>query len=281
VTENAPAFLAQTLRLVLSLRWFGGALSHARMRVCVVSGIGEEDRRRLTEAGAEVTIVEPFDRRNPPANKLQLFAPALASGARGVLLLDCDTIVVRDPLPLLVGGAFQAKIVDVSSVPHDAFERVFRHYGLTLPKRRYRTTLRPERTILHCNSGVVFLTAEVAREIVPVWREWNARILDRLDLLGSAAHHCHQASLSLALAAHPVPFAEAPAAFNFPLHMTGLPLVPALLETDPAILHYHGEVDAEGRLLPTRYPRAEARIEAFNRRWNDHRNLSFQANARE
>jgi hypothetical protein len=281
VTENAPVFLAQALRLVLSLRWFGGALSRARILVCVVSGIGDEDRRRLTEAGAEVTIVEPFDRRNPPANKLQLFAPALAGGARGVLLLDCDTIVVRDPLPLLAGGAFQAKIADVPSVPHDAFERIFRHHGLTVPLRRYRTTLQSERTILYCNSGVVFLTASVAREIVPVWREWNARILERVDLLGSAAHHCHQASLSLALAAHPVPFAAAPAALNFPLHMTGLPLVPALLATDPAILHYHSEVDAAGRLLPTRYPRAETRIEAFNRRWSDFLQARWKANSRE
>lgn len=268
VAENNPRFLAQAYRLALSLRQFGGALARARMLVCVVGGIAPEDRRRFEAAGAEIALVERFDRRNSPANKLQLFAPALASGARGVLLLDCDTIVVRDPLPLLVGGALEAKIVDVPSVTHDAFERAFRHYGLTLPRRRYRTTLLPERTILYCNTGVVFLTAEVAREIVPVWREWNARILDTLDLLGPCAHHCHQASLSLALAARPVPFAEASAALNFPLHMSHLPLVPALLETDPAILHYHDEVDAEGLLLPTRYPRAQVRIEAFNRWWS-------------
>jgi hypothetical protein len=269
VAENDPLFLTQALRLALSLRWFGGAFAQARMLVCVVGGIGPEDRRRLEGAGAEVAIVERFDPRNASANKLQLFAPALASGARGVLLLDCDTVVVRDPLPLLVGGALQSKIADVPSVTHDAFERTFRHYGLTLPRRRYRTTLLPgERTILYCNSGVVFLTAEVAEEIVPVWRGWNARILDSLDLLGPTAHHCHQASLSLALAERPVPFAEAPAALNFPLHMTHLPLVPALVETDPAILHYHGEVDEQGLLLPTRYPLAQARIEAFNRRWS-------------
>jgi hypothetical protein len=274
VAENNPLFLTQALRLALSLRWFGGALARARMQVCVVDGIAAEDRRRLTEAGAEVVIVERFDRRNSPANKLQLFAPALASGARGVLLLDCDTVVVRDPYPLLVGGALQAKIVDVPSVTHDAFERAFRHYGLTLPRARYRTTMLPkERTIFHCNTGVLFLTTEVAKEIVPVWREWNARILDTLHLLGSCAHHCHQASLSLAFSEHSVPFAETPAAFNFPLHMTHLPIVPQLLKIDPAILHYHGEVDPEGLLRPTRYPLAQARIEAFNRR--------FQAKAQE
>ena len=65
-----------------------------------------------------------------------------------------------------------------------------------------------------------------------------------------------------------MPFAAAPAKFNFPLHMTHLPIVPALLKTDPAILHYHSEVDEQGRLLPTRYPQAQARVAAFNERWS-------------
>jgi len=103
---------------------------------------------------------------------------------------------------------------------------------------------------------------------VPVWREWNERILGDLDLLGSCAHHHHQASLTLALAAHPIPVALAPVELHFPLHMTHLPLSPALLAADPAILHYHKEVDADGSLRPSRYPLAQARIEAFNQRWN-------------
>ena len=266
VAENLPRYLAQARRLARSLRWFGGALAQARMLVCVIEEIGRRDRAALESAGAEVRVIGGFDHRNPPANKLGFFAEALATGARGLLMLDCDTAVVGDPLPHLVGGALQAKIADVPSVTPEAFARLFRHFGLPLPRQRYRTTLRGEPTILYCNSGVVFMTSEVAREIVPVWRDWNRRILDALDLLGPCAHHCHQASLSLALAAHPVPYAEAPAALNFPLHMKPQPAPAVLLDSDPAILHYHDEVDADGRLLPCPYPRAQARIEQLNRR---------------
>jgi hypothetical protein len=266
VAENDPGFLAQARRLALSLCWFGGPLAGARMLVCVVEGISARDRRALEEAGAEVRIVGRFDARNGPANKLQFFPEALAVGARGLLLLDCDMVVVRDPLPLLAGGCLQAKVADVPSVTHDAFQRLFSHYGLPLPSRRYRTTLLPERTIRYCNSGMIFLSRELASEFVPVWREWNLRILDALELLGPCAHHCHQASLTLAMAAHPIPFAEAPVELHYPLHMGHLPPVPALFAADPAILHYHQEIDGRGRLLPSRYPLAQARIEAFNRR---------------
>jgi hypothetical protein len=266
VAEDEPALLAQALRLVRSLRWFGGSLAAARMLVCVAGGIAPAARAQLEGAGAEVRAVEPFDHLSSKANKLQFFAEALATGARGLLLLDCDTAVVRDPWPLLAGGALQAKIADVPSVPHDVFARLFRRYRLPLPRRRYRTTLLPERTILYCNSGVLFLTSEVARELVPVWRDWNRRLLDAPELLGPCAHHANQASLTLALAAHPIPFAEAPAALNFPLHMNHLPRPPAVAAADPAILHYHGEVDAHGLLLPAASPRAQARIEALNAR---------------
>jgi hypothetical protein len=269
VAENEPVSLAQAFRLARSLRWFGGALADARMLVCVVGEVADDARARLAAAGAEVRVVERFDRRNPHANKLQFFAEAERAGGRGMLLLDCDTAVVRDPLPLLAGGAFQAKIADVASVPHEIFVRLFHHFGLALPRRRYRTTLLAQRTILYCNSGVVFLSSELAREFVPLWCEWNRRLLDAAHLLGPCAHHANQASLSLALAAHPIPFAEASAALNFPLHMTHLPRPPAVAAVDPAILHYHQEVDGRGRLLAAPYRPAQARIEALNRRLSD------------
>jgi hypothetical protein len=266
VAEDKPHLLAQARRMVRSLRWFGGTLAGARALVCVTGEIAPGDRRALEAEGAEVRIVEPFDRRNPSSHKLQFFAEALATGARGLLLLDCDQAVVGDPLPLLAAGALQAKIADVPSVTHDVFERLFRHFGLPLPARRYRTTLQGDPTILYCNTGMVFLPRELALELVPVWREWNRRILDCLEFLGPCAHHCHQASFSLALAAHPVPFAAAPPALNFPLHLHPQPPSAALLATDPVILHYHSRVDTTGCLLPSPYPRAQARITVLNRR---------------
>jgi hypothetical protein len=271
VTEDRSPFLEQALRLVQSIRWFGGGLARARVLVCVVEGIDPAAREAMERYGAEVRIVPRFDPRNGFANKLQLFAEALAAGAGTILLLDCDMVVVRDPLPLLKQGVFQGKTADVPSVTHDAFERLFRHFGLPLPERSRTTTLLGEPTIPYYNSAFVSLPAGMARSFVPVWSDYNRRILEVLDLLGTCAHHCHQASLSLALAAHPIPHEEAPVGINFPLHLTHLEPPPAMLESDPAILHYHSGVDAEGYILPTPYPKAQARVEQFNRRLREER----------
>jgi glycosyltransferase involved in cell wall biosynthesis len=48
--------------------------------------------------------------------------------------------------------------------------------------------------------------------------------------------------------------------------MPHLARTPALLATEPVILHYHRRVDADGCLLRTGYPRVDARIDAFNER---------------
>ena len=299
VAENRPEMLAQALRLVQSIRWFGGRLAAARVWVCVVDGgdgaerVEPAWRLRLAAYGAEVRGVSRFDLRGAAANKLQFLKAALAAAGDGVttaanaahadppappsdvatascfVLLDCDTVVVQDPLPWLRRGVVQAKIADLESVTHEHFVRLFRHYRLRLPPRRHLTTLTAVPTIPYCNSGFVSLPADLAGQLVPAWRHYNRDILDHLDLLGACAHHSNQAALSLAMAACRTPFVAAPPALNFPLHLGHLEPPPDFLASDPVILHYHALSGADGRLLPSRYPLAQARIAVFNRRLDE------------
>jgi SAM-dependent methyltransferase len=98
------------------------------------------------------------------------------------------------------------------------------------------------------------------------WREWNGRLLERLDLLEGRQFFCDQVSLSLAFAASPVPFAELPLAMNFPLHIR-VEEAPALAEPcEPVIVHYHDRVDPLGYLSPAPNAAAQARIDRFNAR---------------
>jgi len=269
VTENRPEMLAQTARLLRSLRWFGGSLALARMWVCAVESIDDVARAEFTALGAEVRVVPRFDRGSTCGNQLRFLEAGLGEGC-DLLLLDCDTLVVRDPLPLLRAGLLQGAIADVPSVTAEAFERVFEHFGLPRPPARYRTPLLPTPTIFYCNTGVVFVPHAFAAEFVPAWADFNRRLLGCLDLLGSCAHN-HQAAFSLAHAACPIPHRVADPGFNYPLHLQHLERSPALLATDAAILHYHALVDRAGYLLPAPYPLAQARIEAFNDRLREER----------
>src|SRR5258707_15373721 len=47
VTEDTPKYLGQTLRLVQSIRWFGGELANARIVIGAVERIDSRARRAL------------------------------------------------------------------------------------------------------------------------------------------------------------------------------------------------------------------------------------------
>jgi hypothetical protein len=271
VAENDPKSLGQAIRLIQSIRWFGGGMADATVMVCVVGGIGAELRRILESYGAEIRIVAPLDARDPTANRLRFFEQAAGSEPAMLLLLDCDTLVVRDPLPLMRRGSLQAQIAPVPTVTHGAFERVFRHFGLDLPPREHVNEFTGTPTIRYCSSGMVLIPAGLAKVFIPVWRDYNLRMLDHLDLLQTSERHSHQASLTLAFAACPIPFTEAPVELDYPLNLTHFDPPPELYTVDPAILHYDDRVDAEGYLLASPYPLAQVRIEAFNRRLRQER----------
>ena len=271
VAEDDPHVLGQALRLVQSIRWFGGELAGARVLVCAVGGLDPSFQEAFESHGAEVRIVSPFHQRDRSANKLQFFAEVWETDREMLLLLDCDTVVVQDPLPWMRRGSFQARIAPLPAVTPEVFERVFRHYGLPLPAREHVHSFAGTATIPYCNAGAILLPSELARQIIPVWCDYNARLADELEILHPCEHQCHQASLSLALAACPVPFAEAPAELGFQLNLSHLPPPEGYFAVDPAILHYHDRVDPEGYLLHTPYPFAQVRVEAFNRRLRQER----------
>jgi hypothetical protein len=271
VAQNDPASLGQALRLVKSILWFGGELARARVRICVAGGLDRRFRRDFERQGAEVRIVSPQREHEWVANRPQLFPEAWETDREMLLLLDCDTVVVQDPLPWMRRGVFQAKIAPLPTVSPEVFDRVFRHYGLPLPPRDHVNSFTGTPTIPYFNSGVIALPSGLARRLLPVWRDYRARLEEEIEILHPCERQGNQAGLSLALVASAVPFAEAPAELNFQLNFPGLPPPEGFFAIDPAILHYHDLADSEGYLLHSPHPFAQVRIEAFNRRLRQER----------
>jgi hypothetical protein len=271
VVENDPQLLGQALRLVQSIRWFGGEMADARVRICVVGELGRSFRQEFERYGAEVRIVSRLQNHHRVANQPQLFPEVWETDREMLLLLACDTVVVQDPLPWMRRGSFQAKIAPLPTVTPEVFERIFHHYALPLPAREHVNSFAGTPTIPYCNSGMILLPAHLARRILPVWSDYNQRLAGEPEILHPCERQSHQASLSLALAACPVPFAEAPAELNFQLNLSQLPPPEGFFAVDPAILHYYDRADPEGYLLHTPYPFAQVRIEVFNRRLRQER----------
>jgi hypothetical protein len=274
VTEDNPKYLGQALRLVQSIRWFGGELAKARVVVGAVEGIDSRARRALQALGADVRIVPRFHARNGPANRLQLLSQLTAEAEPNILMLDCDTIVVRDPLPLLRRDVFQAKVAPLPTVTHEVFERLFAHFGLELPARSYITGYTGTPTIPYFNAGVFTISPELAVRLTPEWGRFNALLAEEPALVAPCQKHLHQAALALALAVTGIPVEEAGAELNFQLNMTQFPAPPDYLEIDPYIIHYHDLVGDDGLLLPCPFPRVQERIDRFNERLRDERSRS-------
>jgi len=270
VTEDNPKFLGQTLRLLQSIRWFGGSLAQARVIVGAVERIDRRARRTLESLGAAVRIVPRFEYPNGSANRLQLFGELWGEEATHFLMLDCDTIVVRDPLPLLRRNVFHAKIAPFPTVTHACFERLFAHFGLPLPERTHVTPYSRTPTIPYFNAGVFSLSREVAGRLVPEWLRFNRILAAEPALAAPCARHLHQAALSLAIVSSGVPAVAAGSELNYQLNYTRRP-PRSYLAIDPAIIHYHDLVDDDGLLVRTPFPRAQERIEEFHRRLRDER----------
>jgi len=124
VAENTPKYLEQALRLVQSVRWFGGALNEAQFYVCVVDDVSLHYRMELERYGVTICVVSRFSTKHPQSNKLRFLELPDIVHYDHVLLLDCDTIVVRDPSSYLFHPGLAAKIADVPTVAMDTFHRV-------------------------------------------------------------------------------------------------------------------------------------------------------------
>ena len=262
--DDHPRFRAEALRLLRSIQWFGGELAEAKLLVCVVGGVEPGFRAACEALGAEVREVQPFPVPNGSANRLQQLAEAYETGREFLLLLDCDTLVVRDPLPLLRDDVLQAKIAPLPTVTMKALRRAFKHFGVPMPRATYRHALTGEPTIAYCNAGVFGAPRDVLRDLEPAWRRYNIELFERQELIRPCEKHVHQASMAVAMAATGVPFQEVGDELNYQLNMDGLLPADGFLDCEPAILHYHDRIDEDGFLRHCPYPRAQARIDAFN-----------------
>ncbi|MEO8381335.1 MAG: sulfotransferase [Acidobacteriota bacterium] len=266
LTENTTRMLAQAIRLARSIRWFGGELAGVRIVAAGVGPLEPAAQATLEALGVEVRTVKRFHPANPTANRHSLIAELLDAPQRVLLQLDCDTVVVRDPLPFLSDQGFQAKVAPTPTVNDQVFERLFAHFGVAKPPLSHVTGWSGEPTIPYFNAGVFAIPVAMLRVLAPSWRKFNLALADQPELSAPCQHHMHQASLALALAETGLPLVELPVELNYQINTQHLPPPAGFAELDPVIIHYHHLATDDGFLLPCIYPRAQAHIEAFHER---------------
>jgi len=272
VADNNWRFLDQSLALIRSLRWFGGAAAESDFRVCVVDSAKPAYIREVSRYGAEVRIVPTYNREYPVTNKLRFLQQSDLSRYDHILLVDCDTLVVQNPLTALTGDRLQAKMVPRRSIPHELFEELFRLFDLPLPERNYEYSVSKELSIPYFNTGVVCLHKAQLLNLVPAWIKFVDRLIERIELIAEREWFIEQVALSLALAATGTQFDVLGNEMNFQIHVfPGEVHEPRLEGIDPRIIHYHRGVTARDEIARSAYPLVSARIDMFNQRVREER----------
>ncbi|WP_404324287.1 methyltransferase domain-containing protein [Cytobacillus firmus] len=268
VTENNAKYQRQTLNLIKSIRWFGGNIAGADIFVCIVDEADDEFVRELKKWGAFVRIVKRFSEDHPQSNKLRFFELSEINYYDTIMFLDCDTIIVQDPLKYIDGKNFQAEMAAGATVPHELFKEIFYHYQLKVPERAYKTALSRISTIWYCNAGVLIFPKSILQQFFPVWKEYTEDLINNKHLLKDYFKFCEQASLTLSFVKNPVPFKKLPMKMNFPLVGRYLP---EIQHCDPVIIHYHHRSDESGFIHEvTKSPYAQRRIKEFNQMLKKH-----------
>jgi hypothetical protein len=264
VAENNKKYQTQALRLVQSIRWFGGKMAGANIFVCMVDDADSRFVEELEKWGVFVRIVKRFSVSHPPSNKLRLFELPEVSSYDTIMLLDCDTIIVRDPSPFIDGNHFQAEMAAGLTIPYNIFKNLFAHYRLPLPNQNYLTSFSKQKTIWYCNAGVLIFPRTMIQSFFSVWKQYTNDLSKKKDLLGKHYFFCEQASLTIAFAEHPLPFKRLPLIMNF--HLTPN-IISEMKRCDPVILHYHKMNDESGFLKHiSKNPYTNKRINLFNER---------------
>jgi hypothetical protein len=266
IAEPTKQLLEQSARLLMSLRWFGGSLAHARFILGCTGPIPQEMLELFDEYRAEMTTIERYDPAHGHSNKISLLSSRILAGHDIVVLLDCDTLLVRGPARWLNRDVVAIKLADLPTVSLGELQAIFRHFNCRVPSPRYHHELTGDACIAYCNSGVMIVPEKYRQRLASHWDYWNRQVLTLPETLPFNRLHTDQVSLALALENSEVPFAPLPAEMNMPIHFGAEAYPPAWQELDPVIIHYHRLSYPHGFLKPCPLGQCTRRIESFNAR---------------
>ncbi len=289
--EDRSPYTDEAVTLFKSLDVFGGRVRAARRRACFIDEVSPESRRRLEELGVDVSVREALDPRFPFTNKIRMFDPADNQDTDLLVALDSDVIVAGDFAEYLDPTLVQAKQADGDALSLELWDRMFAHFGLTLPSERYPASLFPGWTHAYFNTGVLLVPGAHLADIYARWPHFVEAIVSARDTFAELAGHmegnvpdyggavasdlrslvfAEQWAFSLTLRELGAPYAVLPLAMNFPAPYSddlepGAYIRPRFLPDAIAPLLVHHHHCSPERLTRTGYEQPDrvlARVDA-------------------
>ncbi len=263
VVDDHPRFHLDAFRWFASLTRLAG-VDPGDLVVHVTGRTRSEVLDHLRCRGVSIRSVDPFDKRSPHCNKISgAFEPRRGASRGSGRPLRHRPGRARGPArPPRPPGAVAAKPVDAPCPPLEVLVEVFTAAGLPLPPTVPLPWGPDGYTVAgNCNGGLYLVPGDLIGGLAASWEHWARWLLDRRTLLAEWAVYVDQVAMCLALAAESVQWVALAARWNTPTHDL------SRLHPDaprPAVIHYHQELDREGRIRPTGVAPVDQRIREMN-----------------
>jgi hypothetical protein len=264
VVDDQPRFHLDALRWFATLTEAAG-VDVDDLVVHVVGPDSSEPLDYLRARGVTIRTVDAFDPRSPHCNKISAALSLAEETVDGMAVLcDTDLAVLDDPRRLTVpADGIAGKPVDAPVPPLEVLADIFGAAGLELPPLVPLPWGPDSRTVRGNNNGGLYLVPGVLLSTVASsWCHWARWLLERRELLGTWTVYLDQVAMALGLAAEHLGSDRLDVRWNTPIHD------PTRIPPDaprPAIIHYHQEVDANGRIRSTGQASIDGQVEAANR----------------
>lgn len=266
VIETQGPYMDQAARLLLSLRWFGGAQADAPFFLAVVGHLSDCQADFFIRHGAKIVGVSRFDERHGPSNKLRFFELSDLDDYGHIVLLDCDTIIVQDPSCWVQCRDFAAKPADLPTVSVNALSQYLKSHGIPVPEPDYCHDVAEVAGLPYFNSGVIVLGRSWRKKFIAAWKHFDIDLIKNSSKFDIPPYHVDQASLTAAVLSQSIPIQVLPTAMNFPAHFSVNRYPDRVWSIDPIVIHYHGLSDKNGYVKPLPCPGARLRAQMFNAR---------------
>lgn len=274
VTEPHGEWIERSERLAMTLA--DSVPPSVSRVVLVVDGLEGAARRRLEALGCTVRSTSAVDPSLRFLNKLRMLELREIDDTDGVLCLDCDVVVLGDPLPLIDRRRINAYVEQGTNLSDGLWSRVHDRCGLPPPVRGLRDELTGQPRYPYFNTGVLWVPAHLNE---PLRAAWTTASRELIEMSTSDHELCarrgliDQIAFSVAILRLEAAVATLPLALNCPTGGFRWGARPALQR--PLILHYHRNVDDRGFLRVPNHPLLRREIDGINRRWSEHRGIAY------
>ena len=252
------------------MRWYAAltALAGVKPSDLVVHAVGStssEILRFLTTQGVTIRSVERFDVRSPHCNKISGALRLADFPVTGMAVLcDTDVAVLEDPRRVnLPPGAVAGKLVDAPVPPLDVIRNIFFAAGLNPPSTVPLPWGPDDWTVTgNSNGGLYLIPGPLLPKVATAWAHWARWLLDRSELLEEWTVYVDQVAMAVALAGENIGSTPLDVRWNTPTHD------PSRIPSDapePAVVHYHQEVDRRGLIGLSGTASIDRRIAEVNR----------------